>query len=77
MMNYKTIVYFTDLQDKDHPYHVGDPFPRKGLEVSEARIAELSGSQNRRGIPLIEKVPEKTSEKKKSVKTAKKTQKEG
>lgn len=72
-MIYKTIVYFTDLQDKGHPYHVGDPFPREGMKVSAERILELSGNKNKRGIPLIEKVPEK----KKPVKTIKKTQKEG
>lgn len=53
---YKVIKFFTDLQDKDHPYNVGDPYPREGLKVSEARIAELSGKENKQGTPLIEKV---------------------
>lgn len=57
---YKVINYFTDLQDKNHPYNVGDPFPRAGLEVTEERLAELSGSKNKQGKPLIEKVEEKT-----------------
>lgn len=57
---YKVIRYFTDLQDNRHPYNVGDTFPRAGVEVNEARIAELSGSNNKQGKPLIEKAEEKT-----------------
>lgn len=45
---------FTDLQDKDHLYNEGDPFPREGLEVSEERIKELASSNNLQGRPLIE-----------------------
>ena len=50
---YKAIKFFTDLQDNNHPYNVGDVFPRDGLEVTDARIAELSGSNNKQGEPLI------------------------
>lgn len=57
---YKVINYFTDLQDKNHAYNVGDPFPRAGLKVTEDRLAELSGSNNKQGKPLIAKVEEKT-----------------
>lgn len=39
---YKVIEYFTDLQDNYHAYHVGDPFPRNGLDVSDERLTELS-----------------------------------
>ena len=53
---YKVVKFFTDLQDRDHRYNVGDSYPRDGLEVSEARIAELAGSKNRQGVPLIEEV---------------------
>jgi hypothetical protein len=63
-MAYKTIVFFTDLQDKGHPYNVGDPFPREGKSVSEARLNELSSSRNKRGIPLIAKVEEDMPKKK-------------
>ncbi len=55
---YKVIKFFTDLQDGNFAYEVGDTFPRKGLEVTEDRLAELSGSDNRQGQPLIEKVAE-------------------
>lgn len=61
---YKTIVYFEDLQDKSRPYNVGDEFPRKGLEVSEERLEELSTAKNRRGTPLIQKIEEKVSTRK-------------
>ena len=53
---YRVIEYFTDLQDKEHEYRVGDTFPREGVNASPARIKELSSKKNRRGIPLIKKV---------------------
>ena len=70
-MMYKVIKFFTDLQDKDHPYNVGDTFPRSGMTVTEARLAELSGSGNKRGEPLIQFVEEKTKTPKRAKKTAK------
>lgn len=56
MAKYKVIKYFTDLQDNDFAYNTGDTFPREGLNVKPSRIAELAGSDNRRGEPLIELV---------------------
>ena len=69
---YKVIKFFTDLQDNDHPYNVGDTFPRIGLKVTEERLAELSGSENNQGVPLIEKVeePKKRAAKKEPKKAA-------
>ena len=58
-MSYKVIHFFTDLQDFDHPYDVGDNFPRAGVVVSESRLKELSGNKNRQGKPLIELCVEK------------------
>lgn len=69
---YKVIERFHDLQDTKntksgvmyHEYNVGDTFPRAGKKVSEARINELAGNENRRGKPLIElvdDVPEKSN----------------
>ena len=55
-MSYKVIHYFEDLQDFNHPYKVGDTFPRLGMVVTEGRLKELSGSNNKQGKPLIEKV---------------------
>lgn len=52
---YRVIKAFTDLHDRDHLYQVGDPFPRPGIQVSERRLEELSGSSNKQGTPLIEK----------------------
>ena len=65
---YKALVYFTDLQDNRYAYNAGDVFPRIGLEVSEERLAELSGSNNKRGIPVIEFV--EAPKKKRAKKTA-------
>lgn len=56
---YKVINFFTDLQDFNHPYKVGDVFPRQGMNVSEERLKELAGSKNKQGKPLIEKIEEK------------------
>lgn len=53
-MKYRVISYFEDLQDDKHPYEVGDTYPRKGLKVTDDRIAELMGSDNRQKKPLIE-----------------------
>ncbi len=57
-MKYRVLKYFTDLQDNRHAYHVGETFPRDGLEVSPERLEELSGDKNKRGIPLIEELKE-------------------
>ena len=56
---YKVIKSFTDLQDNNHAYSVGDTFPHNGVEVDAERIAELESDKNRLGVPLIEKVAEK------------------
>lgn len=65
-MGYKVIEYFQDLQDGNYEYKAGAPFPRKGYKVSEERLAELSGTNNRRGKALIKKVaePKKKAEEK-------------
>lgn len=44
---------FADAQDKGYVYHAGDNFPRSGT-ATEARLAELAGRNNLRGVPLIE-----------------------
>ena len=66
---YRVKVFFTDLQDNNQPYTVGDTFPREGLEVSADRLAELSGCDNLRKMPLIELVEEAPKPKKRSKKT--------
>lgn len=53
---FRVIEFFTDLQDGNHAYNVGDTFPRDGVTVTADRIKELSGTQNKRGIALIEEV---------------------
>lgn len=61
---YKVIEFFTDLQDNNRPYRVGDVFPHKDASypVSEERLAELAGNKNKQGKPLIQVV--KTRKKK-------------
>ena len=57
---YSVIKYFTDLQDNNYAYYVGDTFPHNGVEVCAERIAELASDKNRLGVPLIVEVAEKT-----------------
>ena len=64
---YKVIKYFTDLQDNNYAYYVGDTFPHNGVDVDAGRIAELSSDKNLQGVPLIEEVagkPKRTRKKK-------------
>lgn len=68
-MKFRVIKFFTDLHDCNHPYNVGDFFPRSGVDVSEERLAELAGSENKQGMPLIQPVDEEPK-KKKAKKTA-------
>ena len=56
---YKVIKSFTDLQDNNYAYYVGDTFPHNDVEVDAERIAELSSDKNRLGVPLIEEIAEK------------------
>ena len=56
---YKVIKSFTDLQDNNYAYYVGDTFPHNGVDVGAERIAELESDKNRIGVPLIEEIVEK------------------
>ena len=62
---FRVIKLFTDLQDDNYMYEVGDEYPRLGMKPSLARIKELSGSDNRQGTPLIEEVEDLEEEPKK------------
>ena len=71
---YKVIKFFTDLQDSNRPYNVGDVFPHKdcGYPVTEKRLAELATRSNLQRTPLIRYV-EEVKENKPAAKRAKKT----
>ena len=43
MERYRVVKYFTDLCDSEHAYHVGDVYPRDGVDVTDSRVKELSG----------------------------------
>lgn len=58
MKYYIAIESFVDLQDGNHVYHPGDPFPRDGIVVSQGRIDELIGVHNKLGRALIKEVAE-------------------
>ena len=53
---YKVVHFFTDLQDGNYAYKVGDTYPREGLEPSKDRIRELSSPFNGQMRVLIEEV---------------------
>lgn len=52
-MSYKVIHAFTDIQDFNHIYRVGDVYPRSGMCATETRLNELAGSKNKQKRPLI------------------------
>ena len=66
-MMYRVKEYFTDLQDENRAYNVGDIFPREGVKVSAERLAELSSAANKRGKALIELVQSTAQEVEKPV----------
>ena len=69
---YKVIKHFTDMQDNDFAYNVGDEYPRKGMSVLPSRIKELTTDKNRQGCPLIEEIPEVEEKPEKKTKPTKK-----
>ena len=64
-MDYTVIKRFSDLQDGNHVYEVGDTYPRAGVSPLPARIAELAGNKNRQKTPLIKAVQKKATKSKK------------
>jgi hypothetical protein len=52
-VSYIVLMRFADLQDGNRIYEAGDTYPRPGFDVSPERLAELAGSDNRMGEPLI------------------------
>lgn len=53
-MKYIVIHSFKDLQDDNYIYQVGDFYPRKDIkDISDERIEELSGVNNKIGKSLI------------------------
>jgi hypothetical protein len=72
---YKAIRYFTDLQDNNHAYNVGDVFPHDkcSYPVTEKRLAELASRNNLQKTPLIRFVEVEEAPKKPAAKRAKKT----
>lgn len=61
-MLYTVIFKFKDLNDNGHIYQPGDSFPRAGATASQKRLAELSGSKNKAGRPLIKAEEEPAKE---------------
>ena len=57
-MIYRALIRFCDRQDNMFMYEAGEVYPRPGMSVSDGRLAELAGSDNRMGYPLIKAVPE-------------------
>ena len=56
---YKVIKSFTDLQDNNYVYYVGDTFPHNGVVVGAERLSDLASDKNLQGVPLIEEITEK------------------
>ena len=73
---FRVIKHFTDMQDGNFAYEIGDTFPRKGLSVLPSRIRELASDKNRQGVPLIEEIPEVEEAPEKKTKSTKKVDNE-
>ena len=73
---YKVIKHFTDMQDNNFAYQVGDEYPRKGMSVLPSRIKELAGNKNRQGCPLIKEIPDVEDKPEKKTKSTKKADEE-
>ena len=73
---YKVIKHFTDMQDNNFAYNVGDEYPRKGLSVLPSRIKELASDKNRQGCPLIEEITDVEDKPEKKTKSTKKADEE-
>lgn len=73
---FRVIKHFTDMQDNNFAYEIGDTFPRKGMSVLPSRIKELASDKNRQGVPLIEEIPEVEEKPKKKSKSVEKADKE-
>ena len=73
---YRVTKAFTDMQDGNFAYNVGDEFPRKGMSVLPSRIKELASDKNRQGCPLIEEIPDVEDKPEKKTKSTKKADKE-
>ena len=75
-MKYTVIKFFTDLQDNNHAYNVGDEYPHVGAKKpSKERIEELSSNKNRQNCPLIKAVETETVKEEKPKTTKKKSTK--
>ena len=75
-MLYKVVKHFSDMQDNNFAYQVGDEFPRKNFSVLPSRIRELATDKNRQGVPLIEEVPDIEEAPEKKTKSTNKADKE-
>ena len=73
---FRVIKHFTDMQDNNFAYEIGDTFPRKGMSVLPSRIRELASDENRQGCPLIEEIPDVEDKPEKKTKSTKKADKE-
>lgn len=59
---YECLTRWLDFEDH-HLYNTGDKFPHDGRVISERRITELSGTQNKAGFALIKAVAVENEEK--------------
>lgn len=53
---YTVLSEFSDLQDGNHIYRVGDEYPRKGYSPTDERVTELSTGKNLLHKPLIQRI---------------------
>lgn len=73
-MMFRVVEDFCDLMDNGRLCKAGEVYPRPGFSVSDARLAELAGMDNRIGHALIKAVdPPKQAAEDKPKETIKRT----
>lgn len=56
MIMFEVLEYFTDLQDGNFEYKVGDIYPREGYKPTQKRINQLASDENVRKRPIIKAI---------------------
>ncbi|OME59479.1 hypothetical protein [Paenibacillus odorifer] len=60
---YRVIRKFKDLKHDEYVYQIGDMYPKEGIDVSKARLKELSTTKNKYKKIYIEEIADTTDDK--------------
>ncbi len=60
----KVLIAFTDNEDNNHVYNVGDEYPRENAQATDERIAYLLSDKNKFKRPVLEQEKQRKGVKK-------------